>query len=1282
MASSLKYQFTVFACVVLQFCCSESNQPKGSGKNHRCYYVVPDDNEIISSYTCNYQSKCPCHDLTYYANSTRLWSNYSTFYFFPGNHNLSEVVRIDSVTDLTLMGYISDHGTKACELSVGVQNPIATVQCNQEAGFLEAGFLFKNIKNLSIIGLGFNSCGFTVNQTVAAVYLQFVSNLHMCGVGINNSYGWGLICYHVYGKSLIMNIVVDSGHSFSNYSGGNVNVTYYESLCVNSILTIAHSSITNGFNGYNTSTSAKHYAGGIDINLETTDNVHILLDHIEFVNNSGQGGGNVALFYRTFHNEWSSCLTFTHCKILNGHAHIGGGVYITMIAEFNDSNATVSSSLVVNLTDSIISNNSADIIGAGVYVQLHELNVLSAVANISFTGCLFQNNTNLISNHDRGGSAVNIINFHVPGFIPHHSPQYKLSFLSCNFTENKGQTVYSDSVGSGTLYVEENSFMIMKDCYFWSNNCTAITAVHSNIVLQGNITLRNNTSYNGGGMVLCANSMLFLDLNIEVEVLIEDCHAINFGGGIYAEFECTQAIPPCFFQVGDSTRISRALIHLKQNTALSAGTAIYGGAIDYCYSYGPYNRKNKTAVFNDLFHIEPARQNHLSNISSNPIKVCFCNELNIPDCTERTRYYHNNDSIYPGGMLSVSVAVVGQRDGPVPGIVIASLKNETHAKLMSLQNIPETNQTCTPLKYTIASDSEGQNETIDLSVGSSDFKNVLIDVTMNVSVTVKIKECPLGFELSTHTHQCECSHLVRDLQADTFCNITSESIHRSSNATWWLGVENNTDPTHSIVSGKFCPFNYCVNKGVDINILKEGFQDTQCKNHRTEILCGSCADHRSLVFGSTRCKRCHHSLSTLRVIGLILLFAVLGIILVLLVGVLNITVTEGTLNAMVFYMNVVRVNTSIFFDLPKNPNRLNALLKVFVAWMNLDWGIETCFYNGMDAVWKTGLQFVFPLYLFFLTLLVIYFSRKSSLVTKLVGKNVVHIMATIVYHFYGKILRTVIDILRASVIHTQVKGTIIVWTVDATLTYGEKRHTLLLVCAGFAIAITLSYTLALLFIQYLRKRSDMKILCWVNKLKPFFDAYTGPYKDKYHFWTGFLFVIRIGMFVAIATNVTKGEILNLTLIIATTSLLFVLVQPGIYKSWPLNITEAFTYANLTMLAAGTSYCAWLDYSNNFTVIPCVGSMFLLFCGVVVYHILKRLSETQRWRLMRVSLLDRKWPWMKRKPIRSLILPYIDPDSIDDLSSSDSELDPILQNAPPVARYDEYREPLIETGHND
>ncbi|CAI8034210.1 hypothetical protein GBAR_LOCUS19284, partial [Geodia barretti] len=136
--------------------------------------------------------------------------------------------------------------------------------------------------------------------------------------------------------------------------------------------------------------------------------------------------------------------------------------------------------------------------------------------------------------------------------------------------------------------------------------------------------------------------------------------------------------------------------------------------------------------------------------------------------------------------------------------------------------------------------------------------------------------------------------------------------------------------------------------------------------------------------------------------------------------------------------------------------------------------------------------------------------------------------------------------------------------------------------------------------------------------------------------------------------------------------------PGVYKSLALNVTEAFTYANLSLLAVGTTYDLRFNYTNNWPVIICVGSVFLLFCGIVVYHILKKLSVTRRWGLMKVWLLDRRWPWMKKKQIRSLILPYVDPDNYEDSSSSDSELDPILQNAPPVARYDEYREPLIGT----
>ena len=173
--------------------------------------------------------------------------------------------------------------------------------------------------------------------------------------------------------------------------------------------------------------------------------------------------------------------------------------------------------------------------------------------------------------------------------------------------------------------------------------------------------------------------------------------------------------------------------------------------------------------------------------------------------------------------------------------------------------------------------------------------------------------------------------------------------------------------------------------------------------------------------------------------------------------------------------------------------------------------------------------------------------------------------------------------------------------------------------------------------------------------------------------------MRIVLFLTIAVDNHSGEVWNTTLIIGVTSVLFVISRPGIYKNWALNVIEVLVYANLTILAILTD--ARLNNSNNLYTILCIGSVFLLFCGIVVYHILKKLSVTRRWGLMKVWLLDRRWPWMKKKQIRSLILPYVDPDNDENLSSSDSELDPILQNVQPVPSFDNYREPLIGTTSN-
>ena len=50
-------------------------------------------------------------------------------------------------------------------------------------------------------------------------------------------------------------------------------------------------------------------------------------------------------------------------------------------------------------------------------------------------------------------------------------------------------------------------------------------------------------------------------------------------------------------------------------------------------------------------------------------------------------------------------------------------------------------------------------------------------------------------------------------------------------------------------------------------------------------------------------------------------------------------------------------------------------LRVFISFTNLDLGIETCFYNGIDSYAKMWLQLFFPSYLILIAVSIIIVSR-------------------------------------------------------------------------------------------------------------------------------------------------------------------------------------------------------------------------------------------------------------------------------------------------------------------
>ena len=123
---------------------------------------------------------------------------------------------------------------------------------------------------------------------------------------------------------------------------------------------------------------------------------------------------------------------------------------------------------------------------------------------------------------------------------------------------------------------------------------------------------------------------------------------------------------------------------------------------------------------------------------------------------------------------------------------------------------------------------------------------------------------------------------------------------------------------------------------------------------------------------------------------LIPVFALAGIGLVLLLFVCRLTVASGTINGLIFYANIVSVNQNILIP-PQHSN----VLKVFIAWLNLDLGIETCLFDGMDRYVQVWLQFVFPIYLWILVGVIIKVSQHSSRIARLFGNNPVSVLATL-----------------------------------------------------------------------------------------------------------------------------------------------------------------------------------------------------------------------------------------------------------------------------------------------
>ena len=146
------------------------------------------------------------------------------------------------------------------------------------------------------------------------------------------------------------------------------------------------------------------------------------------------------------------------------------------------------------------------------------------------------------------------------------------------------------------------------------------------------------------------------------------------------------------------------------------------------------------------------------------------------------------------------------------------------------------------------------------------------------------------------------------------------------------------------------------------------------------------------------------------------------------------------------------MNDSIFL---MNDNMFK-LLRVFISFVNLDLGIETCFYNGMDTYDKTWLQLFFPTYLIIFAVIIIIASRYSSKILRLTYTRSLPVLATLFLLSYTGVLRTVLTVLfsYSTITHLPSGHRQIMWSIDASVPLFGLKFTILFMHMSCVILTT------------------------------------------------------------------------------------------------------------------------------------------------------------------------------------------------------------------------------------
>ncbi len=942
--------------------------------------------------------------------------------------------------------------------------------------------------------------------------------------------------------------------------------------------------------------------GGLGVVFKgDTETVQVSIQFCEFKNNSAVWGGGALFEFQD--NASNNTVVIESTRFNDNMCEYdpcsyegtgGGGVRVS----FAGLSGLVKNNKV-KLNEILFANNEA-YFGGGISVNSIPEDVQTN--QISFEEVIWR------GNRARLGSAVDLAvwDLFLSGSV------VQSSFKNCIFENNSVEYTekFGTAVGTGTIYTDTVPIQFIGYVRCDGNEGSCIYSVEATVEFVENTiaTFTNNVAYTGGGIALFSSAYIITNRNCSLE--FRNNQASIHGGAIYWEGIGNRYLISsrnCFIQYKDTlTHPTEWLVTFifDGNIAGVTGDDIFGTTLLGClWGNSPYRRLIQEGLeFNQIFNWKSSIWVY-KNYTNKSISTAPSHFIKDGETNCGSSYFMQ---AVPGKLTQLSIRMTDDKHVlfPPESLVFSAVVNGTDngTQYLASGEFPFTGEEGEIKEFNIA--------TLQPRIISS-------------RVILQLQQCPYGFAFNSETESCIGAGYPF---IHTHTNYTA-SIQRG----YWVGSIDNI----VIVSQCFfCPFNTELPASNFILLPnQENLGDFFCGGlQRNGSLCQQCIEGYAPAIGSERyrCVKCTESDDRYGWIIFILGKYLPITIILLIVIVLNISVTSGPANSFVVFAQLISTTFGVdsgqilnYSSLTPSAEVLRQLYVSLYGLWNLDFFesfdiLLHCLGSNVSVLNLLILRYVtaaYPLVLLFIIGIILTLYNRSNRVVVFILKPFHRLVARFfqVFNLRRSIMDTFATFIVLSYAKFAVTSAYLLYPSPLVVANGEvvkyvsyldstKPYVSLEYAPYVFTAVTISLFIGLLlptvlllyslkpFHRFLQNHR-LSFLLPGEKTKYFLNSFYHCYKDgtdgghdrryfaSLYFFVRFILIYSYSFAIDWTIQFMMQQIL-LTIVIIVISVF----QP--YKNHFYNVVDSIMFGNLAMINIFTIYQTYLDVANFPLSGPC------------------------------------------------------------------------------------------------